>query len=90
MNEELLLNGQWEMRDERLSYPLGDAQKLSQNPDGWIPQPIPGDIHQGLVAAERIQEPLLGLNSHDCVWTEGRSWWLRKTFEVPRGMVDSG
>ncbi len=89
MNEELLLNGQWDMRDERLSYPLVDAHKLSSQPEGWIPQPIPGDIHQGLVAAERIKEPLLGLNSRDCVWTEGRSWWLKKTFEVPSGWLSA-
>ena len=89
MNEELLLNGQWDMRDERLSYPLVDAHKLSSQPEGWIPQPVPGDIHQGLVAAERIKEPLLGLNSRDCVWTEGRSWWLKKTFEVPSGWLSA-
>jgi len=77
-----LLNGQSEMRDERLSYPLDAARKLSHMQEGWIPQPVPGDIHQGLIAADRIKDPLLGLNSFDCTWTEGRSWWLRKTFDI--------
>lgn len=83
MNDELLLNGQWEMRDERLSFPLDAAHELSHSQEGWILQPVPGDIHQGLIAADRIKEPLLGLNSFDCAWTEGRSWWLRKTFDLP-------
>ena len=48
MNERLLLNGQWEMRDERLSFPLSAARKLSHVQEDWIPQPVPGDIHQGL------------------------------------------
>ncbi|HEY3289007.1 MAG TPA: beta-mannosidase, partial [Anaerolineae bacterium] len=42
--------------------------------------PVPGDIHQGLMGAGRIQDPLLGLNSFDCAWTEERAWWFRKRF----------
>ena len=49
----------------------------------WISNPVPGDIHQGLLEAGRIEEPLVDLNSFDCRWTEDRSWWFRKTFEVP-------
>ncbi|MBN1935609.1 MAG: beta-mannosidase [Anaerolineae bacterium] len=78
--EELRLNGIWDLRDEILTYPLDNAHVLSCQPDGWIAQPVPGDIHQGLIDAGRIKEPLLGLNSFDCAWTEQRSWWFRKTF----------
>ena len=80
---ELVLNGTWELHDEVLGFDLSQAQVLAAESEGWIPTPVPGDIHQGLIAAGRISEPLLGLNSFDCRWTEERSWWFRKTFSPP-------
>ncbi len=80
--EEITLNGTWELRDEILTCDLAQARHLSHVQDGWIPTPVPGDIHQGLIAAGRIREPLLGLNSFDCRWTEGRSWWFRRGFQI--------
>jgi beta-mannosidase len=74
----------WELRDEILTYDLANARALGHTTEGWIPTAVPGDIHQGLVAAGRIAEPLLGLNSFDCRWTEERSWWFRKRFELER------
>ena len=81
MPNELLLNGRWELRDEILTCDLAEARRLSAQVDGWIETPVPGDIHQGLIEAGRIKEPLLGLNSFDCAWTEARSWWYRKAFD---------
>lgn len=83
MHTILSLNGVWQLRDEILTYPLTRACQLSYCEEGWIAQPVPGDIHQGLVNAGRIAEPLLGLNSFDCAWTETRSWWFRRKFVVP-------
>lgn len=80
MRKETLLNGTWELRDEILTYDLSNVRRLTDLDEGWIPTPVPGDIHQGLIDAGRIEEPLLGLNSFDCRWTEERSWWFRKTF----------
>lgn len=82
MVEEILLNGTWELRDEILTCDLVEARRLTSAIEGWIPTPVPGDIHQGLITAGRIREPLLGLNSFDCAWTESRSWWFRKKFDV--------
>jgi len=83
-HEELCLNGAWDLRDEILTFPASDAAALAEQPDGWISTPVPGDIHQGLVESGRIHEPLVGLNSFDCVWTEQRSWWFRRRFSVPQ------
>ncbi|MBL7201844.1 MAG: beta-mannosidase [Anaerolineae bacterium] len=82
MYERVSLNGTWELRDEILSCDLSEAARLSELTGGWMPTPVPGDIHQGLIASGRIEEPLLGLNSYDCRWTEDRSWWFRKEFLV--------
>ena len=68
--QEITLDGTWELRDEILTHDLASARHLSHVRDGWIATPVPGDIHQGLIAAGRIREPLLGLNSFDCRWTE--------------------
>ncbi len=87
--DEISLNGTWELRDEALSAGLQMARRITQSNEGWIDQPVPGDIHQGLAAAGRIQEPLVGLNSFDCRWTEGRSWWFRKRFLLPAGMLQA-
>lgn len=87
--QEQSLNGTWELRDEILSYDLANARDLSQVDEGWISTPVPGDIHQGLIAAGKIKEPLLGLNSFDCRWTEERSWWFRKTFTLEASFLDA-
>ncbi len=89
MQKTIFLNGTWSLRDEILTYPLTNAPKLSRLEEGWMAQPVPGDIHQGLIAAGRIAEPLLGLNSFDCVWTETRSWWFRRTFVAPDGWQEA-
>lgn len=89
MYKVISLNGDWDLRDEILSYPLAEALALTVEPDGWIDQPVPGDVHQGLAAAGRISPPLLGLNSFDCAWTEHRSWWFRRTFEVEPAWLEA-
>ncbi len=87
--QEKILNGQWELRDEDLDCDLSQAHDLGKSTDGWIAQPVPGDIHQGLIAAAKIKEPLVGLNFFDCSWTETRSWWFRKSFEIASGWLDA-
>ncbi len=89
MHQELLLNGTWELRDGLLAWTAAEARRLTFAEEGWIPTPVPGDIHQGLVAAGRIPEPLLGLNTARCTWTEGRSWWYRTAFEAPAEWLDA-
>lgn len=86
MCREISLNGKWELRHEILGCDVpATAERLSAVRDGWLAAPVPGDIHQALITAGVIKEPLLGLNSFDCRWTEDRSWWYRKTFAAPAG-----
>ena len=85
--KELSLNGKWQLRDEILNFNLADAGKLSESTDNWITQPVPGDIHQGLIAAGKIKEPLIGLNFFDCTWTEQRSWWFKRSFYRSQKLV---
>lgn len=81
-HQQIILNGTWDLRDEILGFPIQNAFRLINLHEGWIKTPVPGDIHQGLITAGRIQEPLVGLNSFDSQWTENRSWWFRKKFVI--------
>jgi len=87
--KETLLNGMWALIDEPLTTTAQHADHVLARADGWMPQPVPGDIHQGLMAAGRIRDPLLGLNSFDCVWTEDRLWWFRRTFPTDPAWLTS-
>ncbi len=82
MPDEILLNGMWELQDNDINANQSVAQQLSHTSQSWFPTPVPGDIHQGLIAAGKIKEPLIGTNSFDCQWTENRSWWFRKVFQI--------
>lgn len=89
MHEEMDLNGLWELRDSVLGAGYATARAFLTEHDGWIDQPVPGDIHQGLVAAGRIEPPLIGLNSFDCAWTESRSWWFRRRFDLDAAWLEA-
>lgn len=90
MYREISLNGQWKLRKELLGCDLSSTSaKLAAADNEWMPAPVPGDIHQALIAAGKIKEPLVGLNSADCRWTEDHSWWYRRTFSAPAGWRDA-
>ena len=88
-SNERSLNGIWQLRDEVLSTPPAEAQRIAAEKEGWIDQPVPGDIHQGLISAGRIAPPLVGLNSFECAWTEQRSWWFRRVFDSDPGWAEA-
>ena len=55
MLHELVLNGTWDLCDQILTSGLDAAAEIGERVGGWIPTPVPGDIHQGLIAAGRIR-----------------------------------
>ncbi|HOL65878.1 MAG TPA: glycoside hydrolase family 2 TIM barrel-domain containing protein [bacterium] len=87
--KEFSLNGNWELRDEPLDSTEEEAARIAQEKTTWMVQPVPGDIHQGLILSGRIKEPLVGLNSFDAQWTENRSWWFRKTFQTRKEWLEA-
>ncbi len=87
--KEITLNGTWKLRGEALTCGLEEARKISNLKAGWINTPVPGDIRQGLLAADITCEPTLGMNSFEASWIEDKSWWLRKTFKAAKSMIDS-
>ncbi|HEX2741637.1 MAG TPA: hypothetical protein VHM69_14425, partial [Rubrobacter sp.] len=51
--------------------------------EGWLPVPVPGDVHRALLDAGRIDDPYYDRNEGDCAWMEDREWWYRMTFDGP-------
>jgi beta-mannosidase len=43
--------------------------------EGWIPIPVPGDVHRALLDAGRIEDPFYDRNEEKCAWIEDREWW---------------
>ncbi|MFA6426419.1 MAG: glycoside hydrolase family 2 protein [Phycisphaerae bacterium] len=80
--KEISLNGIWQMCDFSLTIGSDDFKQVKKSRRPWIPTPVPGDVRQGLIAADKIKEPLLGLNSAQDKWIAEKSWWLRKEFNV--------
>jgi len=80
--KDILLNGTWRLHDEPSHVGADQAGRILSLAEGWIDQPVPGDIRQGALAAGWIQEPLVSNNSFDQVWIEERSWWFKRTFTL--------
>ncbi len=87
--KEISLDGFWQLRSEAITCTSLEGSRISRLKTGWIETPVPGDIHQGVIAAGKGQEPTLGMNSRDDAWIEDRSWWLRKTFKATQAMIDA-
>jgi beta-mannosidase len=58
--------------------------------EGWIPIPVPGDVHRALLDAGRIEDPFYDRNEEKCAWIEDREWWYRMTFDGPQEPLRSG
>ncbi|MCX7003451.1 MAG: beta-mannosidase [bacterium] len=77
----LQLEGAWQLVDTPLGTTTPDALPAPAA-RAWLPVPVPGAVHQALLAAGKITEPLTGMNSHACAWIEQRAWWFRRAFSV--------
>lgn len=79
---QLALNDDWFVRYEELHAGPEKASEVMRKEGGWLRASIPCDIHMPLIEAGIIKEPLEGMNSFDCEWTQFKSWWFKKSFIV--------
>jgi beta-mannosidase len=56
----------------------------------WIDISVPGDIHQALIAAGRIEDPFYDRNEDACAWMEQREWWYRASLENQEAPLGQG
>src|SRR5829696_969705 len=59
------------------------ASEENFDEEGWIPIPVPGDVHRALLDAGRIEDPFYDRNEDGCAWIEDREWWYRMSFDGP-------
>ena len=67
--ETIPLNGLWELRDAP-----GAMEPL--------PAPVPGSVHDALLAAGRLEDAHLGYGERDQLWVGERTWVYRRKFEL--------
>lgn len=82
--EILSLDGTWQLKDkEYTEYSQATVPESELNDNDWLNTRVPGDIHPTLVQAGRIPDPFLDQNTKLCGWTNERSWWFKREFDVP-------
>jgi beta-mannosidase len=82
--EVLKLDGQWLLKDrEYIEFTKDTVSDSELNGSGWLKTAVPGDIHPTLIEAGRIPDPFMDENTKECTWTNERSWWYKKQFDVP-------
>ncbi len=54
----------------------------------WTAITAPGDVHQALIEAGRIEDPFYDRNEDKCAWMEEREWWYRISFESQKTPLD--
>lgn len=50
--------------------------------DRWLPAPVPGCVHEALIAAGAIPDPFYGLNELAVQWVGEADWLYRCTFDL--------
>lgn len=79
----LSLNDNWLVTDEPLYRTAEQFRTVLAKPDSeWMEAALPCDIHMPLIAAGRIQEPLVEAHTFGAEWTEKRSWWFKTEFHI--------
>ncbi|HEU5086712.1 MAG TPA: glycoside hydrolase family 2 protein, partial [Roseiflexaceae bacterium] len=64
------------------------ARDIDASGDGWMPAPVPGTIHEALIAADRLENPFVGMNEVGAQWIGEADWLYQCTFEVPASFLE--
>ena len=77
------LNLGWRLTGEDLSCDPSKAQIVRGKHVDWLAVPsLPCDIHMPLIEHGLIKEPLVADHCFESEWTEKKSWWFAKDFQV--------
>lgn len=83
------LNNDWLLTFEPLASGHEMHCLVERKAETWFKANLPCDIHEPLIREDFIKEPLNKENFYDCEWTENKSWWFKKTFEVDEEILKS-
>jgi beta-mannosidase len=76
------LNTEWNILYEGLEWGPDKSSAILQKKEGWLQHDLPCDVHMPLIENGIIKEPLEEDNCFKCEWTEDKSWWFKKVFEI--------
>ncbi len=83
------LNDNWMLREAPLDCTAEQSGWISRQETGWFEGlTLPCDVHQPLIVAGRIKDPVLADYSDDAAWVEQRSWWFRRLIRPETGWTD--
>jgi len=51
---------------------------------------VPGTVHEALIAAERVQDPFVGMNEEGAQWIGESDWLYRCVFDLSDEFLDAG
>ena len=83
-NRTLDLNGTWRLAWHEAD-PDPDTDPRARPRRGRIDAPVPGDVHEALLSAGRIEEPTAADNVTRLGWIRQQAWWYERTFTRPKG-----
>ena len=78
----ILLDGTWDMAEG------GNADRIYGEWEDCIPAQVPGSVHLALMDAGRIPDPTVGLNDAIAREQSFKTWWFKRKFPRPKGMVN--
>lgn len=79
-NQRLSLDGEWTLSWADPTLPARPAPRAAEKN---IPVQVPGDVHQALMQAGLIPEPVIGDNFRDLGWIGRKAWWFTRRFAAP-------
>lgn len=77
------LSSGWQLRQ----HSADDAQAAQASP--WIAAPVPGTVHEALIAANRLQDPFVAMNESGAQWVGESDWVYRCSFELDATALDN-
>ena len=87
--QQIDLTGKWEMagQDSDSDTPVGSGKPRSlpkMTGWQWYNVSVPGSVRSGLLEAGVIEDPYWRSNALKSLWAEKKSWWFKKTMNVPK------
>lgn len=86
---KIALNEDWQMTWEPLYCQAGDYVQVRSKQTDWLQTRVPCDVHMPLIEHGIITEPLLADQCFASEWTEKRSWWFKKQFNLTEDQLTS-
>lgn len=77
----------WQVRQHDPDQPITTEQLADE---GWFAAAVPGTVHEALIAAERVQDPFVGMNEEGAQWIGESDWLYRCVFDLSDEFLDAG